>query len=99
MYPKIFPLISQRITLNPQVCFHPIPGFELSTFQENQSQGKNGQKHTEKSNFDFYIKSSFNNYISSRHEIGSSKNQKSEITLKKNQFSKHLENFLSVKRI
>ena len=54
--------------------------------QENHSQGQNGQKHTEKSNFDFQIKSSFNNFISSRHEIGSSKNQESEITLKKIKF-------------
>ena len=32
LYPKIFPLISKGIILDPQVCFHPISSLELQIF-------------------------------------------------------------------
>ena len=46
LYPKIFHLISQRIILDPQACFHPIANFELQNFQENHSQRQNSHLHT-----------------------------------------------------
>ena len=59
LYPKIFPLISQRITLDPQVCSHPISSLELQIFQESHSQEQNGQMHSEKSSFLLLVKIKF----------------------------------------
>ena len=61
---KVWPCCTPKFTLlflkeSPWILkFSPIQFQALSykIFKANHSQGKNGQKHTEKSNFDFYIK-------------------------------------------
>ena len=42
--------------MDPQVFFHPFPILELQTFPSKSFTRANGNLHTEKSNFDFWIK-------------------------------------------
>ena len=79
---------------------NPIPSFELQIFHEDHSQGQNGHLHTEKSNFDFWIKIKsqkiiFHQDMLEYEVLFHQEIQKSNFTLEKSN-SKCLEIFLSV---